>query len=81
MVICDENACYLNRNMTTHNEGDLFYTVDDAALGFGLMYNKKSINEAREYGANIYSESTSNKSLVRNNYYTNYNSTEIRGKL
>ena len=50
-----------------HNEGDKFDTADDAAMGFGLMYNPKSTKTSynypigREYGAFIYDESSAEK--------------------
>ena len=50
-----------------HNEGDKFDTADDAAMGFGSMYNPKSTKTSynypigREYGAFIYDESSAEK--------------------
>ena len=35
--------------------GDFFYTMDEAAMDFGLTYNDNSIREGREYGSSIFS--------------------------
>ncbi len=38
--------------------GDIFKTVEDAAIDFGLTYNDDSIFENREYGASVYQSGT-----------------------
>ena len=37
-----------------HKKNDVFYSVEDAAMAFGLSYNLKSIDEESEYGCTIY---------------------------
>ena len=37
-----------------HKKNDAFYSVEDAAMAFGLSYNLKSIDEESEYGCTIY---------------------------
>ena len=46
----------LSKKDATHQVGDSFNSIDDAAIAWGLSYNGDSIAKNKEYGSVIYSD-------------------------